>query len=101
MPSIEAINPNNGIQILLGKNAAGLAVGVISLTNTAMATMFSGKTIAQSETLANNSLKTSLTNAGINDQIKVHIWSLNPLRYIVRVANPGYVYPTNWWGIDN
>ena len=95
MPNIKGIDLSDGIKILSGTGGTD-----IEYPRVAMVVAFGSRTIAQCETIANN----FLASRWAYDQIKVHIYSLTPLRYTTIVANwynfdgTPYVIPDNWWG---
>ncbi len=94
MPSIKGIDLSDGIKILLGIGGAD-----VHYNATALANYLSNHTIAQTETVVNNFLAGYLPS----DQVKVHIFSVSPLKYICIVANrfnldgTPYIIPANWW----
>ncbi len=98
-PSIAGIDLSDGIKILLGKDKNGVEVPAAHYNTTALANYLANHTIAQTETRANNFLANYLPS----DQVRVHIFSVSPLRYTCIVANKynfdgtPYVIPANWW----
>jgi len=93
MPSIAGIDLSDGIKILLGKNQQGVDVPPAWYNSTNLANYLAAHTIAQTETTVNKFLADRLNG----DQVRIHIFSTSPLRYICIVANHDVVIPDNWW----
>lgn len=93
MPSIAGIDLSDGIKIMLGKDKAGVDVAPAHYNAANLANYLASHTIAQTETTVNNFLANALTG----DQVRIHIFSISPLRYTCIVANPGVVISANWW----
>jgi hypothetical protein len=94
MPSIAGIDLADGIKILMGTGGTNP-----QYTSAQLASYLAAHTIAQTETTVNNFLAGYLPS----DQVKVHIFSVSPLKYTVYVSNrqkddgTPNVIPANWW----
>jgi hypothetical protein len=93
MPSIAGIDLTDGIKILLGRDKNGVVVAPVHYNATNLANYLASHTIAQTENTVNNFLANYLQS----DQVRVHIFSVSPLRYTCLVADPGVTIPPDWW----
>lgn len=90
MPNVKGIDLSDGIKIISGeKNTLDAHYNRAALEN-----YLASHSIEQAETAANK----FLGNAIKSEQIRVHIFSVSPLRYTCIVANQDVVIPNNWWG---
>lgn len=90
MPNIKGIDLSDGIRIISGEvNTPDAWYNGTNLQN-----YLATHTIAQTETTVNAFLANVITT----EQIRIHIFSISPLRYTCGVWNAGVTIPSNWWG---
>lgn len=102
MPSIAGIDLSDGIKILLGNDRLGVQVTPAWYRHADLEAYLTGPpahTVAEAEDAAGK----FLTNLLQSDQVKIHIFTVSPLKYTCIVANKiaedgtPYVIPDNWW----
>lgn len=89
MPNIKGIDLSDGITILSGELNTPDAV----LSRAEMLLHKLDWSVEKIENFCNDYLENKIKG----EQIRVHIYSLDPLKYNVIVADPGVVIPDNWW----
>lgn len=90
MPNIKGIDLSGGIKILSGEiNTADAHYSRANIEK-----YLSSHTIAKTEETVNSYLSNTIKD----EQIRIHIYSVSPLRCICIVADPSVVIPDNWWG---
>lgn len=92
MPNIKGIDLSDGVKILSGN----MTWGDISLTATQIQSYLNNHTITQTEAYINSFLKAGMIGQG--EQVRVHIFTTNPLKLTCIVANLDIAIPDNWWG---
>jgi len=89
MPNIKGIDLTNGIKILAGE--IGTPDALISKAEILLHKI--DWSIEKIENFCNDYLENKIKY----EQIRVHIYSLEPLRYNVIVADPSVEIPNDWW----
>ena len=95
MPNIRGIDLSDGVRILSGEITPPTA----QYSAAQFPNYLASHSIAQTETTVNNFLE----NAIKGEQIRIHIFSVSPLKVTCVVANKfnqdgtPYVVPADWW----
>lgn len=89
MPNIKGIDLSDGIKILSGE----VNISDAHLERAEILLHKLDWPIAKIEDFCNEYLESRIPY----EQIRVHIYSLEPLRYTVIVADLGYEIPNDWW----
>ena len=89
MPNIKGIDLSDGVKILSGE----IGISDALITKAEMLLHKIDWSIEKIENFCNDWLENKIPN----EQIRVHIFSLEPLRYTAMVTDPDAIVPDDWW----